>query len=269
VDDLNRHNTAYHTLDAPLVSDAEYDQLMRELQALELEFPELQTADSPSQRVGAAPLDEFTQIKHEMPMLSLSNGFSDEDIVAFDKRLHKQLEAAEEQVFAYVAEPKLDGLAVSILYVNGELKHAATRGDGKVGEDITQNVKTIRSIPLSLPDSAPRRIEVRGEVFMSHASFARLNETQRANDKKEYVNPRNAAAGSLRQLDSRITASRNLSVFIYSVGVIDDPDFATTHATMLSRLASMGFPICPLIEEVKGAQGCLGYYQTEPSWTMK
>ena len=260
--EIEGHNTAYHRLDAPVISDAEYDLLMRELQGLEADFPELQTPASPSQRVGAAPLGQFSQIKHELPMLSLSNGFSDDDIKGFDKRLHKQLEIDRKIEFDYIAEPKLDGLAVSIMYQDGLLTYAATRGDGKVGEDITQNVKTIRSIPLSLPAGAPSRLEVRGEVFMSHARFAQLNKAQRSNQKKEFVNPRNAAAGSLRQLDSKITARRNLSVFIYSVGVISDAGFADTHFGMLNKLAGLGFPICPLIEPVQGAQGCLNYFQS-------
>jgi DNA ligase (NAD+) len=259
--EIEGHNTAYHRLDAPVISDAEYDLLMRELQSLESQYPELQTPESPSQRVGAAPLDQFSQIKHELPMLSLNNGFSDEDIKGFDKRLHKQLDIDQKIDFDYVAEPKLDGLAVSIMYRDGLLAYAATRGDGKVGEDITQNVKTIRSIPLSLPAGAPSRLEVRGEVFMSHAGFSNLNKAQLSKDKKQFVNPRNAAAGSLRQLDSKITASRNLSVFIYSVGVISELGFADTHFEMLKKLAELGFPICPLIKHVQGAQGCLDYFQ--------
>lgn len=258
--EIEQHNTAYHTLDAPTVSDAHYDRLMRELQALEAAHPELLTPDSPSQRVGAAPLSQFVQIKHELPMLSLSNGFSDEEIMAFDARLHKQLDENEQLVFDYVAEPKLDGLAVSIMYEQGLLKYAATRGDGKVGEDVTQNIKTIHSLPLRLPDGAPQRLEVRGEVFMSHAVFQKLNEDQRAKEQKEYVNPRNAAAGALRQLDSKITASRNLSIFIYAVGVISEPEYADTHHAMLGKLAELGFPICPLIQLVQAPQGCLDYY---------
>jgi len=167
---------------------------MQELLALESQFTELSSADSPSQRVGSLPLDEFSQITHEKPMLSLSNGFTDDDIREFDRRLHKELGQPDERLFSYVAEPKLDGLAVSIYYQNGVLKHAATRGDDKVGEDITQNVKTIRSVPLRLPEGAPERLEVRGEIFISHAGFKALNQTQASLDKKLFVNPRNAAA---------------------------------------------------------------------------
>jgi len=258
--EIEHHNRLYHTQDAPSISDYEYDQLMQELIAIESDHPSLVTPSSPSQRVGSVPLDEFTQIRHEVPMLSLSNGFSDEDIREFDKRLHKELGQEEGLPFAYVAEPKLDGLAVSIYYEDGKLKHAATRGDGKVGEDITQNVKTIRSIPLSLNDTAPKRLEVRGEVFISHKGFAELNEAQLSAEKKTFVNPRNAAAGSLRQLDSKVTASRPLDIFIYALGVISDGEFATTHSDTLEKLSALGFPVCPLLEKVSGAKGCLDYF---------
>ena len=257
---IEHHNRLYYTQDAPSISDYEYDQLMHELQQIEAQYPQLLTPQSPSQRVGSEPLDAFEQIQHEMPMLSLSNGFSDEDIAEFDKRLHKELGQPESQVFEYVAEPKLDGLAVSILYVNGVFQHAATRGDGKVGEDITQNVKTIRSIPLKLPEGVPERLEVRGEIYMSHAQFDALNEKQRIDDKKPFVNPRNAAAGSLRQLDSKVTASRKLDVFVYSIGVNSDPDFATTHLESLHALRDLGFPVCPLVKLVSGVDGCLDYF---------
>ncbi|MFT6032094.1 MAG: DNA ligase (NAD+) [Arenicella sp.] len=257
---IEHHNRLYYRQDAPSISDYEYDQLMQELLAVEAQYPALMTADSPSQRVGSVPLDEFSQIKHERPMLSLSNGFSDDDIREFDRRLHKQLDQPIERLFDYVAEPKLDGLAVSIYYQDRVFKHAATRGDGKVGEDITLNVKTIRSIPLRLPESAPDKLEVRGEVFMSHAGFAALNQAQAKLDKKPFVNPRNAAAGSLRQLDSKITASRPLDIFVYSLGVISDPSFATTHSQTLEKLGEMGFPICPWLEKVESAEGCLDYF---------
>lgn len=261
VQQIERHNRLYYAQDEPEISDFEYDQLMQELLQLEVQFSQLRTPQSPSQRVGSEALDEFTQIRHEQAMLSLSNGFSDDDIREFDKRLHKELDQADEQVFEYVAEPKLDGLAVSIMYLNGVFEYAATRGDGKVGEDITQNVKTIRQLPLSLPKGAPRKLEVRGEVFMSHAGFDKLNKAQLAADKKAFVNPRNAAAGSLRQLDSRVTALRPLEVFIYAVGVNSDEQFAATHSQTLTRLSELGFPICPLLREVQGWQGCLDYYR--------
>ena len=181
---IEHHNALYYRQDEPSISDFEYDQLMQELLVLESEYSELISPESPSQRVGSSALDEFSQIKHERPMLSLSNGFNDEDIREFDRRLHKELGQADESIFNYVAEPKLDGLAVSIFYENGVFKHAATRGDGKIGEDISQNVKTIRSVPLSLPKGSPERLEVRGEVFMSHAGFAQLNQVQAEQDKK-------------------------------------------------------------------------------------
>ena len=263
---LEHHNRLYYTEDAPSISDYEYDQMMIELQQIENTFPQLLTADSPSQRVGSAPLDEFEQIKHEQAMLSLSNGFSSDDIEEFDRRLHKEIGQAEECTFDYVAEPKLDGLAVSIMYVDGVFSYAATRGDGKVGEDISQNVKTIRSIPLRLPDQTdagfpiPSRLEVRGEIYMSHARFQQLNEKQLELNKKPFMNPRNAAAGSLRQLDSKVTAQRGLDVFIYSTGVNSDDGFAGTHSQTLEKLSQLGFPICPLLRKVEGVEGCLGYF---------
>ena len=260
-DQIEHHNRLYHGLDTPELSDYEYDQLMSELLDLEHAHPSLKTPNSPSQRVGSAPLDEFAQIRHELPMLSLNNGFSDQEIQDFNARLLKELGQPEELVLEYVAEPKLDGLAVSVLYENGEFVHAATRGDGKIGEDISQNVKTIRTLPLRLPAGAPTRLEVRGEVFMSHQNFKQLNQRQMDADKKPFVNPRNAAAGSLRQLDSAITASRSLDVFIYAIGVNDQADFALTHSESLSKLAEFGFPICPLIRPVSGVPGCLNYFQ--------
>ena len=263
---LEHHNRLYHTDDAPSISDYEYDQMMIELQQIESDYPQLLTPDSPSQRVGSAPLDEFVQIQHEQAMLSLSNGFSDDDIEEFDRRLHKEVGQPEERSFDYVAEPKLDGLAVSIMYIDGVFRYAATRGDGKVGEDISQNVKTIKSIPLRLPDVSnvgfpiPSRLEVRGEIYMSHARFEQLNETQLELNKKPFMNPRNAAAGSLRQLDSKVTAQRGLDVFIYSTGVNSDEGFASTHSQTLDKLSQLGFPICPLLEKVEGVAGCLGYF---------
>ena len=259
IEEINRHNQRYHTFDSPEISDHQYDQLMQELLALEEKYPDWTSDDSPSQRVGSQPLDEFKQINHQLPMLSLSNGFSSEDIVDFDRRLHKQLNEQDSVIFEYVAEPKLDGLAVSIMYRDGVLTYAATRGDGKTGEDITQNIKTISSVPLRLKN-APAQLEVRGEVFISHLGFETLNNNQLRNDKKAFVNPRNAAAGSLRQLDSKITAARPLEIFIYSVGVISDSEFANTHSGMLKKLSAMGFPICPLIEVVAGPQGCTDYF---------
>lgn len=261
VGQIEHHNSLYYTQDNPEITDYEYDELMQKLLALEAEYAEFQNGDSPSQRVGSAPLESFTQIHHRLPMLSLSNGFSDSDIEDFDRRLRKEVVLADDVSLEYVAEPKLDGLAVSIMYENRELVYAATRGDGKVGEDITLNVKTIHSVPLKLPVSAPNELEVRGEIFMPHEGFAELNLAQIAKGKKAFVNPRNAAAGSLRQLDSRVTAKRPLDIFIYSIGMNSDDDFADTHSASLERLGGLGFPVCPLIKVVDGVEGCIDYFK--------
>ncbi len=258
---IQAHNHAYYTKDQPTISDYEYDQLMQQLIELEAQNPDLVSPDSPSQRVGSAPLDEFKQIRHQVPMLSLSNGFSDEDIVEFDQRLHRQLDQDSAVEFDYIAEPKLDGLAVSLMYENGRLVYAATRGDGKTGEDITHNVRTISTVPLALASSAPSQLEVRGEIFMPHAGFKALNEAHIAQGKKGFVNPRNAAAGSLRQLDSRITAKRPLAIFVYALGAISDPDYAQTQEQLLLNFKALGFPVCPLYKLVKGSEGCLDYYR--------
>ena len=259
---IERHNQLYYRQDQPEISDYDYDLLMQNLLNLESDYRGLVNSSSPSQRVGAEPLDVFTQIEHEMPMLSLSNGFHDDDIEAFDRRLHKEVDIDQAVTFDYMAEPKLDGLAVSIMYENGQLKYAATRGDGRVGEDITQNVKTIRSIPLSLPEQAPDRLEVRGEIFMPHVGFDALNKRQIADNKKPFVNPRNAAAGSLRQLDSRVTDKRPLDIFIYAIGVNSDVDFAKTQSESLEQLKALGFPVCPLVAVVSGFNGCLDYFSS-------
>lgn len=258
--EIERHNRLYYNQDSPRITDFEYDQLMLELIQIEAQCPSLLSPESPSQRVGGDALSQFSQIRHERPMLSLSNGFNDDDVIEFDKRLHKELGYNDDVLFEYVAEPKLDGLAVSIFYENRRFKHAATRGDGKTGEDISHNIKTIRRIPLTLPETAPDRLEVRGEVFMPHDGLAKLNELQVANDKKPFVNPRNAAAGSLRQLDSKVTASRPLDIFIYALGVISDDSFSDTHFDTLEKLTLLGFPVCPLVRKVVGPQGCLAYF---------
>ena len=221
--EIDRHNHAYYVLDNPVVSDADYDRLMRELQDLEHSHPDLVTASSPTQRVGAAPLAAFGSVTHSVPMLSLGNAFDDDEVRAFDKRVSDTLRAAGrlqpgEQV-EYFCELKLDGLAMSIRYEGGQLVQAATRGDGQTGEDVTANIRTIRSVPLALQgDDIPPVLEVRGEVFMNLAEFGLLNEAQRARDEKVFVNPRNAAAGSLRQLDPRVTAQRPLRFFAYGWG---------------------------------------------------
>ncbi|MCW8092153.1 NAD-dependent DNA ligase LigA [Alteromonas sp. ASW11-130] len=259
---INEYNYQYYVLDDPSVPDAQYDRLFNELLDLERAHPELVTADSPSQKVGAAPLTAFSQVEHEVPMLSLDNAFDEESIFAFEKRLHDRLKDNTQLTFS--CEPKLDGLAVSVLYEEGKLVRAATRGDGRVGENITENVRTIANVPLSLRGNAwPKRIEVRGEVFMPRAGFSRLNDIQKRQDAKVFANPRNAAAGSLRQLDSRITAKRPLQFYAYSLGVVQPNSFTlpTLHTERLQLLADWGVPLCPEIDSAIGARGCLDYYQ--------
>jgi DNA ligase (NAD+) len=214
---LDEHNYAYHVLDAPTVPDAEYDRLLRRLVALETERPELITPDSPTQRVGAAPIAKFREVRHAKPMLSLDNVFDEEALASFHRRVRDRLAASGVEVedLHYVAEPKLDGAAVSIRYVNGGFELAATRGDGTAGEDVTHNVRTIQAVPLRLRGEAPELLEVRGEVFMPKAKFEAFNRRAAERDERTFVNPRNAAAGSLRQLDPRLTASRPLDVFFY------------------------------------------------------
>ncbi len=217
---LRHHEYLYHVMDAPEVPDAEYDRLMRELRALEEKHPDLITPDSPTQRVGAAPLTVFEQVRHEVPMLSLDNAFDEASFLAFDKRVKDRLKNGDD--ITYCCELKLDGLAVSLLYENGLLVRAATRGDGTTGENITTNVRTIHAIPLRLKgDNIPARLEVRGEVFMTQRGFEKLNDEARRTDGKVFANPRNAAAGSLRQLDPRITAKRPLTFFCYGFGLLE------------------------------------------------
>ena len=255
---IERHNHQYYVLDAPLVSDAEYDQLFRELQQLETGHPELAGPDSPTQRVGAAPLPQFEQFRHRIPMLSLNNAFSAEEVQAFDKRICEGLNSANVE---YLAEPKFDGLAISLSYVRGVFTQGATRGDGYSGEDVTPNLRTIKSIPLRLSGGAlPGLLEVRGEVLMFRRDFERMNLRQRASGEKEFVNPRNAAAGSLRQLDSRITARRPLRFFAYAVGVIEGVAAPATHAELENWLESLGLPVCPERRLVSGAPGLMQYY---------
>lgn len=259
---LNEFNYQYYVLDDPTVPDSEYDRQMRRLQEIEQQYPQLLSADSPSQKVGGTPLDAFTQIQHEVPMLSLDNAFNEEALFAFEKRLKDRLK--REVDIQYSCEPKLDGLAVSILYEEGVFVRAATRGDGQTGEDISRNVKTIKNVPLTLRgEDFPQRLEVRGEVFMSIKGFEKLNATQKAQDKKAFANPRNAAAGSLRQLDSRITAARPLMFYAYSVGVVqgEKTPLADNHAQRLQQLASWGLPLSAEVDIARGAQGCQDYYQ--------
>ena len=257
---IRKYDYSYYVQDDPTVPDAEYDRLMRELIELETRSPELITPDSPTQRVSGSPLDSFKQVKHAVPMLSLSNVFSLEELEAFDKRIKGRLDSSQE--IEYNAEPKLDGLAVSLRYENGLLIQAATRGDGNTGEDITDNVRTIRSVPLRLEGKdIPEQLEVRGEVYISKKGFAQLNEYARNNSQKEFVNPRNAAAGSLRQLDARLTAQRPLEMFCYGVGLVEGGDLPGNHHAMLKKLQEWGLRVCPLIEVVKGVQGCWKFYE--------
>ncbi len=257
---IRKHDYSYYVLDDPSVPDAEYDRLMRELIKLETQSSQLITHDSPTQRVAGFPLDSFKQVNHVVPMLSLSNVFSLEELEAFDKRIKDRLNNDEK--IDYNAEPKLDGLAVSLLYEDGLLVQAATRGDGNTGEDITENVRTIRSVPLKLDGKKiPKKLEVRGEVFISKKGFAYMNDYARKYDQKEFVNPRNAAAGSLRQLDAKLTAQRPLEIFCYGVGLVEDGGLAENHNDMLKQLKEWGLRVCPLVELVKGVQGCWDFYE--------
>jgi DNA ligase (NAD+) len=257
---LEEHNHNYYVLDAPSIPDAEYDRLMRELSALEQANPEFQSPDSPSQKVGGAALDKFEQVTHQVPMLSLDNAFSEEEFAAFNRRIKERLMNSSELTFC--CEPKLDGLAVSIIYRDGVLVQAATRGDGMVGENITQNVKTIRNVPLKLRgDDFPAELEVRGEVFMDSAGFAKLNSEAEKRGEKVFVNPRNAAAGSLRQLDSKVTAKRPLMFYAYSTGLVADGQLPEDHYQQLAKLTDWGLPLCPETKLVEGQQAALDYYQ--------
>ena len=259
--DLRRYEYEYHVLDNPTIPDAEYDRLFHQLKALEAAHPELITADSPTQRVGAKPLSGFAQIRHEIPMLSLDNAFSDEEFYAFVKRIEDRLIRLPEPL-TFCCEPKLDGLAVSILYVNGVLTQAATRGDGATGEDITANIRTIRNIPLQLlMDNPPARLEVRGEVFMPHAGFERLNQQALEKGEKTFANPRNAAAGSLRQLDPKITSKRPLVLNAYGIGIAEGIDLPNTHYDRLQWLKSIGIPVNPEIRLCNGTDEVLDFYR--------
>ncbi|MDB5906792.1 MAG: ligA [Massilia sp.] len=256
--ELNRHIYAYHVLDAPTIPDAEYDRMFRELQELEAAHPESVSQDSPTSRVGAAPIPEFKQVVHMVPMLSLNNGFSPEDVENFDRRVREGLGA--EQV-DYAGELKFDGLAISLRFEDGMFVQAATRGDGATGEDVTVNIRTVRGIPLRLHgDEVPRVLEVRGEVLMYKADFSKLNARQREAGQKEFANPRNAAAGSLRQLDSRITATRNLKFFSYGIGALEGAGMPESHSAMLDWLARLGLPVSKERAVVAGAAGLLDYF---------
>lgn len=261
---LEQHNRAYYELDAPTISDADYDALMRELQSIEQAHPELQTTDSPTQRVGGKALASFASVTHAVPMLSLGNAFDEQEVNAFDARVVELLQQAGLLAPAgveYFCELKLDGLAISLRYEGGMLVRAATRGDGQTGEDVTANIRTVQSIPLRLTSAAPEVLEVRGEVFMNRGEFDRLNAQQAARGEKVFVNPRNAAAGSLRQLDSKVTAQRPLRFFAYGWGEISAP-LRTTHADMLHWLGQLGLPVNETQHATAhGVAGLLAYYQ--------
>ena len=256
---IAQHDYRYYVLDAPLVSDAEYDRLMQELRALESADPRLVTADSPTQRVSGTPSSAFGEVVHQLPMLSLDNAFTAEDLAAFDRRIHERLGVSGD--LDYLAEPKLDGLAVAVIYRHGLLERAATRGDGVTGEDVTANVRTIRAVPQRLRGEAPPLIEVRGEVVMPTARFERMNQQARARGEKVFVNPRNAAAGSLRQLDPRITAARPLSAVFYALGVLEGAVSPARQTELLQVLRALGLPVSAEARLVHGVAGCLDYYR--------
>ena len=257
--ELNRHLHAYHVLDAPTIPDAEYDRLFAELQQLEAAHPELVAPDSPTFRVGAPPLAAFDAVTHAVPMLSLNNGFTEDDIENFDRRVREGLDVVQVE---YAAEVKFDGLAINLRYEDGVFVQAATRGDGYAGEDVSTNIRTIRAIPLRLKgDKVPAVLEVRGEVLMFKADFAAMNARQREQGQKEFVNPRNAAAGSLRQLDSRITAQRKLSFFAYGIGELVGADMPASHSALLDWYAQLGLPVSDLRDVVRGKDGLMGYYE--------
>jgi DNA ligase (NAD+) len=257
--ELNRHSIAYYVLDNPTIPDAEYDRLFRELQELEAAHPELATIDSPTHRVGTAPVPQFAHVEHVVPMLSLNNGFADDDIIAFDRRVRDGLQADEVE---YATDLKFDGLAINLRYQKGVFVQAATRGDGAAGEDVTANIRTIKTIPLRLHGkNLPTVLDVRGEVLMYQADFARLNAHQRKAGLKEFANPRNAAAGSLRQLDSRITARRTLRFFAYGIGVLEGAEMPPSHAALLDWYIELGIPVCNERAVVRGAHGLLDYFR--------
>ncbi|WP_419239265.1 NAD-dependent DNA ligase LigA [Photobacterium leiognathi] len=258
---LDYHGHRYYVEDNPEIPDAEYDRMMQQLLKIEAEHPEWVTVDSPSQRVGGTALEGFTQVKHEIAMLSLDNAFNDDDLRAFQKRLQDRLRSGFE--LSYCCEPKLDGLAVSLMYENGVLVQAATRGDGATGENITHNVRTIRAIPLKLQGTDwPARLEVRGEVFMPKKGFEALNEKALKKGEKTFANPRNAAAGSLRQLDPKITATRPLSFYAYAVGVVEGRELAETQYERLCQLKAWGLPMCPEIRKVDSIEEVIAYHQS-------
>ncbi|MBM2830000.1 MAG: ligA [Gammaproteobacteria bacterium] len=255
---INQYNYRYYVLDDPSVPDAEYDRLLTELVALEKNYPELVTPDSPAQRVGAKPLDAFGEVKHVIPMLSLANAFNEDEMEVFDRRVRERLNI---DVVEYAAETKLDGLAISLLYENGILTRGATRGDGTTGEDVTLNVRTIKAIPLRLMGNYPDFIEVRGEVYMSKQGFSDLNKAQKVKGEKLFANPRNAAAGSLRQLDPHITAQRPLLFFAHGIGQYEKAALPGIHIEILKKLRQWGLPVSPKTKKITGIKQCHEYYQ--------
>jgi len=257
---IAQHDYRYYVLDDPLVSDAEYDRLMQELRGLEAAYPDLVTPDSPTQRVAGTPSGAFGEVVHQVPMLSLDNAFTEEDVRGFDRRIHERLGVSGE--LGYVAEPKLDGLAVAVTYRGARLERAATRGDGVTGEDVTANVRTIRAVPQRLRGEPPALLEARGEVFMTVAGFERMNRLARERGEKVFVNPRNAAAGSLRQLDARISAARPLSAFFYGLGALEGVGLPKRQWELLEMLRGLGLPVSPETRAVRGVEGCLDYYRS-------
>ena len=256
---ITQHNYRYHVLDDPEVSDAEFDRLLVELKTIEAAHPDLITPDSPTQRVGAAPVSELTPVVHTMPMLSLDNAFSAEDVASFDSRVRERLEGVES--VEYAAEPKLDGLAISFRYQKGLLVQAATRGDGARGEDVTHNVRTIKAVPLQLRGKVPEVLEVRGEVFMTIAGFKRMNEDALARGERTFVNPRNTAAGAIRQLDPRQAKNKPLDVYFYGLGEVQGWKLPAKHSEILEQLREWGLRVSRLVKVVEGAAGCLDYYR--------
>lgn len=257
--ELDEHNYRYYILDAPSVPDAEYDALFRELQALESAHPEFIHPDSPTQRIGARPSTQFAPVAHRLPLLSLNNAFAEDEVIAFDRRISEALGLSEVE---YAAEPKFDGLAVSLIYEHGRFVQGATRGDGYIGEDVTLNLRTVKSIPLTLAvEDPPALLEVRGEVFMLKKDFEALNAEQRQREAREFANPRNAAAGSLRQIDPAITARRPLTFYAYGMGVTEGAPTLATHSAVLDYLAELRLPITPLRAVVRGVEGLFEYYR--------
>ncbi|HWR70495.1 MAG TPA: NAD-dependent DNA ligase LigA, partial [Dehalococcoidia bacterium] len=255
---INHHNHRYYVLDYPEISDAEYDSLMRRLQELEAAHPDLLTPDSPTQRVGAAPLEEFGTVEHRLPLLSLANAFSNEELLAWHKRI---LNIRGKQDFDFVCEIKMDGLAVALTYIDSKLVTGATRGDGIKGEDVTQNLRTVKSIPLSVPKDAPPRFEVRGEVYLPRAGFKKLNDDRAREGLPLFVNPRNAAAGSIRQLDPRVTAQRPLDIFVYALGYAEGKPVPDTHWERMEYLRSLGFKVNPRNKRCRTVEDVEAYHR--------